>query len=326
MSQPLHHPDIPRVIAIDMDGTLVHPGGYVTEANQAALRAARSAGARIVIATGRRHSYAMKILRKVDLDPRDIVLSSNGTVARTMDGELLLRRSMHWATARWLCSRLDDFRDSLVLTFDLLGENGEDLPGALVLEELDELHGSIRSWMESNAQAIQRVHPIENALVEGSEAGQPIQAMLCGTMERMHRAEAMLASAQLACAQDHRLALYRTEYPGRDLCILDILPAGCSKGSGLRELLHRSGLTENDLMCLGDNYNDLPMLELARWPVLMGNAPSALLKMAKDRGWPVSSSHEQDAVAAAIHARLASSQSATCIQSEKDVDTRRVIA
>ena len=291
--------DRPQMIAIDMDGTLVHPGGFVSQVNQAALRRAQDAGARVVIATGRRHSYAMKILRSVSLRPDDIVLSSNGTVARTVAGKLLFRHPMPLETARWLCTQLGDYRDSFVLTFDLLGDDGQDMPGALVLEELDALHGSIRNWMEANAPYIRRVQPIEDSLTDG-EAGMPIQAMLCGGMERMLKAEELLTSTH-----DDRLEIYRTEYPARDLCIVDMLPHGCSKGSGLRQLLQRAGLTQDSLMCLGDNWNDLPMLELARWPVLMGNAPSALLTLARERGWPVTDNHDTDAVAQAVTAHFA---------------------
>ena len=288
----------PEMIAIDMDGTLVHPAGHVTEANQDAIRRAQRAGARIVIATGRRHSYAMKILRSVTLQPDDIVLSSNGTVARTVSGRLLFRHALPLETVRWLCAQLGDFRDSFVLTFDLLGSHGEDMPGALVLEQLDSLHGSIRSWMEANAPYIRRVQPIEDALTNG-DAGTPIQAMLCSGIGRMLQAEALLQATH-----DNRLALYRTEYPDKDLCILDILPHGCSKGSGLLRLLTMSGLTPGSLMGLGDNWNDVPMLELARWPVLMGNAPAALRTLAEERGWAISERHESDAVAHALTAHF----------------------
>ncbi len=280
------------MIAIDMDGTLVHPGGFVSTVNQAALRRTHDAGARIVIATGRRHSYAMKILRGIALDPADVLLSSNGTVARTISGTVLFRHTMPLETARWLCTELGEFRDSFVLTFDLLGEGGEDVPGALVLEQMDALHGSIRNWMEANAKFIHRIQPIETSL---SEANRPIQAMLCGTLNRMRKAEAMLTAAH-----DDRLSLTRTEYPARDLCILDILPAGCSKGHGLVELLRMHVLEASDLMSIGDNWNDLPMLELARWPVLMGNAPLALQVLARERGWPIMQTHDQNAVADAL--------------------------
>lgn len=286
----------PAMIAIDMDGTLVHPEGHVTTVNCQALQRARDAGCRIVIATGRRHNYAMKVLREASMQPGDIVLSSNGAVARTIEGKLLFRQTMPLATAQWLCSHLQGYRNALVLTFDVDNAFGNDEPGTLVLEDFDEVHRSIQRWVDSNARYIRRVKPIENALRAWNL---PIQAMLCGSLARMHAAEAHLAGAH-----DGTLELFRTEYPARDLCILDLMPVGVSKGSGIQTLLARAGLTPTGLMCLGDNWNDLPMLELAHWPVLMGNAPETLLRLAEERGWAVMPRHDADAVADAIHQRL----------------------
>jgi hydroxymethylpyrimidine pyrophosphatase-like HAD family hydrolase len=295
--------ETPRMIAIDMDGTLVHPGGTITPLNQAAIDRARDAGARIVIATGRRHHYAMEVLRKASLHTDDVVLSSNGTVARTVGGTLIFRNTMQLETARWLCDALGEFRNAFVLTFDFFGDHGEDLPGSLVLEELDVLHGSIFNWMDANARWIRRVGRIEESLPQGDvpfeEAALPIQAMLCGPIERMARAEAMLTAAH-----DGRLSLYRTEYAARDLCILDILPVGSSKGTGLQRLLQRDGLAASQLMAIGDNWNDMPMLELARWPTLMGNAPEALRTLAVERGWPITANHDEGGVAEAIGAHF----------------------
>jgi Cof subfamily protein (haloacid dehalogenase superfamily) len=285
------------MIAIDMDGTLVHPGGTITEENLAAITRARSAGARIVIATGRRHTYAMKVLRAANLAPTDIVLSSNGTIARTLNGELIFRSTFLQETAEWLCSALGEYRNAFVFTFDTVGADGEDTPGALVLEELHTLHQSISNWMVANEQYIQRVTRLEDSL--NGEAGLPIQAMLCGPMERMAQAEAVLTAAH-----DDRLTLLRTEYPKRDLCILDILPSGCSKGTGLERLLALDGLAADDLMAIGDNWNDLPMLELARWPCVMGNAPPALQAIAAERGWPITVTHDENGVAEAISAHF----------------------
>ena len=291
------HEALPRMIAIDMDGTLVHPGGTVSPGNQASLQRAREAGARIVIATGRRHSYAMKVLRTAGMQQDDIVLSSNGTVARTVSGDLIFSETMPLATAEWLCTQLGEYRNAFVFTFDKLGPHGEDMPGALMLEELDELHGSIGKWMEANAPYIRRIVPIEHALLgeNGLPGPLPIQAMLCGSMDRMER-----AMAQLATTHDDRVSLHRTEYPARDLCIVDILPRGCSKGSGLRRLLALEGMTPDDLMAIGDNWNDLSMLELARWPALMGNAPDTLRELALQNGWPITCSHELDGVSEAM--------------------------
>jgi Cof subfamily protein (haloacid dehalogenase superfamily) len=281
------------MIAIDMDGTLVHPGGTVTEANRAAIRRARKAGARIVIATGRRHTYAMKVLKTAVLEPEDIVLSSNGTIARTLSGELIFRNPMMQETAEWLCGALGEYRNAFVFTFDTVGPDGEDTPGALVLEDLHTLHNSISSWMTANEKYIRRVAQLEDSL--NGELGLPIQAMLCGSIERMAKAEELLAATH-----EGRLTLLRTEYPARDLCILDILPAGSSKGTGLERLLEQDGLTPADLMCIGDNWNDLPMLELARWPCLMGNAPVALRSLAVEHGWYRTANHDENGVAEAL--------------------------
>jgi len=282
--------DVPKMIALDMDGTLVHPGGTVTEVNQVALQRARDAGARIVVATGRRHSYAMKILSNGGFHAEDILLSSNGAVARRLDGQLLFRQELPLAAAQWLCQAVNAYRNCFVLTFDTVNAQGEEAYGALVVEELDALHARIEKWMTTNAYTIRRVQPIENALRDTDAP--PIQAMLCGGLERMDR-----AYAELNAVNDGRVSLSRTIYPERDLSILDILPADCSKGAGLERLLAMEKLTAHDLMAVGDNWNDESMLGLARWPVLMGNAPAELRRMGEAKGWTITCHHFEDGVA-----------------------------
>src|SRR5689334_249056 len=73
-----------RLIAVDMDGTLLDDTGQVSERNLAALLAAQAAGIEVVVATGRRHSYAMRVLRPLNLPHACTLVSSNGTVTRTM--------------------------------------------------------------------------------------------------------------------------------------------------------------------------------------------------------------------------------------------------
>jgi hydroxymethylpyrimidine pyrophosphatase-like HAD family hydrolase len=98
--------------------------------------------------------------------------------------------------------------------------------------------------------------------------------------------------------------LNRTEYPERDLSILDILPAGCSKGAALTRLMAARGIKANELMAIGDNWNDLSMLEIAGRPVLMGNAPEDLLELAAAQGWHVGLTNLEDGVAEAVEAAL----------------------
>jgi hydroxymethylpyrimidine pyrophosphatase-like HAD family hydrolase len=337
-----------RMIAIDMDGTLLGDDGRVSPRNLAALLAAQTAGIEIVVATGRRHSYALHVLRPLGLNSASVLISSNGTVTRTLGSfgdiqvpsQLIARHHLPHATALWLCDHVDEFRNALVLTFDRVGADGEDTRGALVVEHLDELNSSIGRWMAANEPYIAHVVPIERALYDAdSNQDAPIQAMLCGTIERMARAEARLleqpgvsASGQPSgrsgrtmsgsgtppnarphtssavggapLGQQQILTLNRTEYPARDLSILDILPAGCSKGAAILSLVAARGIEPAQILAIGDNWNDVSMLEIAGSAVLMENAPEDLKTLARIQGWRIAPSNRDDGVADAIESVL----------------------
>jgi len=96
-----------------------------------------------------------------------------------------------------------------------------------------------------------------------------------------------------------------TEYPARDLSILDLLPPGVSKGSALERLARRLGVDRRETMAIGDNWNDVDMLEWAGQSVMMGNAAQELRTMAKMRGWKQAPPNDQDGVAVVLEAALA---------------------
>ena len=87
-----------------------------------------------------------------------------------------------------------------------------------------------------------------------------------------------------------------TEYVDRDFSLVDVLPAGCTKGSTLAEWAARRGYGRDEVMALGDNLNDREMLDFAGQAVVMGNASEEL----KTLGWPVTLSNDDGGVAAAI--------------------------
>jgi hypothetical protein len=299
----------PRLIAIDLDGTLLNTSGQVSPRNLAALQLAEASGIEVVISTGRRHSFAMHVLRDLHLRPASAVVSSNGTVIRTIASDLIHRTHLPLDTARWLCSHLDAYRNTLVLTFDLTGPDGDDSRGALVVQHLDELHTSIGRWMRANEPYIQHVQRIEDALQPNPNP--PIQMMLCGPIDRMRQAEALLCNHPLVTpvgadeSPEAEVALHRTTYPETDLTLLDILPAGCSKASALEHIAQLRGLTSADILAIGDNWNDVAMLRLAGHAALMSNAPDDLKTLALSSGWTIVPSNNEDGVAIAIEAALA---------------------
>lgn len=316
-----------RMLALDMDGTLLGGDGQVSPRNLAALKAAERAGVEVVVATGRRHSYAMRVLRGLGLSDENALISSNGAVTRTLGARLLERTLLPRETAEWLCGHMGVFRSSLLLTFDRVKPDGDDSRGALVVEALEELNASIGRWMAANEPYIERVIPIEASL--GNEG--LIQMMLTGPIERMRAAEARLLESPKVqavgltplrkdevrhedrteetaqrmqtvpqAAVNAEAALHRTEYPERDLSIVDILPAGCSKGLALLQLAADRGVTAEEIVAVGDNWNDVSMLEAAGRAVLMGNAPEDLKAVARGRGWMMGRRNDEDGVAEVV--------------------------
>lgn len=272
-----------KLLATDIDGTLLNPQFQISEGDLAALRRANAAGIEIVLVTGRRHAFALPIAQQLGFDLW--LISSNGAVTRSLTGETFHCDMMPAETCRQLCGAMQEFRGNTVLTFD------QETKGALVLEHLDEIGPSIRKWLEKNMEYIQFVVPIENALVKN-----PVQAMFCGTLARMSQALARLANSGL----DRMITVLRTEYPERDLSMIDVLNAGCSKGHALERWATYRGLRREEVMAVGDNHNDVEMLEFAGHPVIMGNACAEL----RGRGWKVTRGNDACGVAAAVELAL----------------------
>jgi Cof subfamily protein (haloacid dehalogenase superfamily) len=291
------HPPV-RLVAIDMDGTLLPTFSQtISTRNAEALRAAQRAGVTVAIATGRRTAYTAPLLENLGLRADMPLITSNGAVTRTLGGDPLDRSHLQASVARELCGLLRPF-GTLVFTFDMIGR------GELVLEDFEQAHQRIALWVEANRDAIEIVQPLEDALTEGND---PIQGMVTGGVERMRQAENVLRASDLTT----QCAAVRTEYPARDLSIVDLLPPGVSKGWALERLAARLGIDRKETMAIGDNWNDVNMLEWAGQAVLMSNAAHDLRAMAKLNGWKQAPPNDEDGVAVTLERALSRISSAT---------------
>jgi Cof subfamily protein (haloacid dehalogenase superfamily) len=266
-----------RLIAADIDGTLLNPEFHISNIDLAALRRAHAAGIEIVLVTGRRHTFALPIAKMLGLDIW--IISSNGAITRSLAGETFHRDMLPLDTCRNLVLNMREFRGNTVLTFDT------EEKGAIVIESMDELGASIQRWLEKNLNYIDFVIPIENSLVTD-----PVQAMFCGTIARMAKVLAAIDRLGLD------VTVLRTEYPVRDLSIVDVLNGGCSKGHALERWAAHRRIPREEVMAIGDNYNDIEMLAFAGYPFIMGNASEEL----RGRGWNLTLGNDQNGVAAAI--------------------------
>ena len=266
-----------RLIAIDIDGTLLNPEFRISETDLTTLRRVHAQGIEVILATVRRHAFALPIAQQLGFDLW--LISSNGAITRSLGGETFHRDMLPAPTCRELVITMQEFRGQTVLTFD------SGMAGTIVLERLDELEGSIKHWLQKNMQYIRFVVPIEDALTTD-----PVQAMFCGPVAEMQRVLRMLESSGLP------VTVLRTEYPGRDLSIIDVLNTGCSKGHALKRWANHRGITPEQVMAVGDNYNDIEMLAFAGHPFIMGNASEEL----RAHGWKLTRSNAESGVSAAV--------------------------
>ena len=220
-----------RLLALDIDGTLLNPQFQISDADMAALRRAHQYGIEVALFTGRRHDFALPIAQQLGFDLW--LISSNGAITRSLQGETFYRDLLPAKVCRELCQAMLEFRGNTVLTFDKRGK------GAIVLEHLNDLENSIRRWLEKNLEFIDFVIPIEDALLTD-----PVQAMFCGPIARMQEALAALRACHLA----QEITVLRTEYPLRNLSIVDVLNKDCSKGHALQRWAEHRGIPRDQVI------------------------------------------------------------------------------
>jgi Cof subfamily protein (haloacid dehalogenase superfamily) len=268
-----------RLIALDIDGTLLDSRWQVPPANRDAVRRATAAGIEVALVTGRRFDFARPVIDQLE-GPLTLIVSG-GALVKQRDGRTLVRHLLPAATALAVLEGTRDFRDATALVFDRLQS------GQVVHERLDIRDAHRRSYFQRNRDFIVETVPLEAALVED-----PIQVMFSGGVMRMRELVARVRG--LAVAPDVAVAV--TEYESRDFSLVDVNRAGCTKGTTLAAWVACQGLARDEVMAVGDNFNDREMLEYAGIPVVMGNAVEEL----KGLGWPVTLDNDDGGVAAAI--------------------------
>jgi len=268
-----------RLIAIDIDGTLLDGRSKLPEANRVALEAASARGIEIVLATGRSFHHAQPIADLVGVDV--VLMVSNGALIKTAAGATLDRWSVPRDLARELIAATRKVRSGAAVIFDLPDQ------GQYVWEGIDWSHPQRRWYYEKHSRFMTESQDLVVTLDDD-----PIQVAFTGGVEEMRTLVAYVRTLPYASA----LTLTLTEYEARDFSLFDVTANGCSKGSALATWTGRRGISPAEVMAVGDNLNDLAMLEFAGHPVVMGNAVAEL----KTCGWPVTASHDDAGLAQAI--------------------------
>jgi hypothetical protein len=245
--------------------------------NRDAIHAAVDAGIHVALVTGRSYPFARPV---ADSLPDSITLMvSNGAVERAMDGTTLARRLLNRDVAREVLESTRPFRDAAALIFD------RDADRQIVFETMDWEHPQRKSYWARNHMLIAQSVPLEAALIED-----PIQVMFNGYVDLMRDLAAALRGRG-------EFEVSVTEYVHRDFTLIDVTGPGATKGQALAFRAEQLGLDRDQVMAVGDNFNDVEMLQFAGTPVVMGNAAGDL----KDRGWHVTGHQDEAGLAQAIN-------------------------
>jgi len=268
-----------RLIAIDIDGTLLDSRGKVPEANQRAIGVAVERGIEVALVTGRRYTFAMPIAERVPAPLTMIV--NNGALIRSKQGETYYRQLLARDTARRVLAATPDFRLGTLVHFDRPREN------QIFYEQIDWENPDRSDYWRRNREFIAQSVPLEACLIED-----PVQLMYTGGIESMRQLAQKLAGLDFVRAYSFQM----TEYEYRDFTLVDVLHADVSKGAALRKWTARRGYSAGEVMAIGDNLNDREMLEFAGVAVVMGNSVAEL----RTNGWQVTGTNDEAGVAQAI--------------------------
>lgn len=268
-----------KLIALDIDGTLLTTRGEITPRTSQAINKARELGVQVVLVTGRRFNSARELVLRLELDIP--LVSHNGALTKNI--ETLEVVDFH---------PLDDGIARDVISFgrqhgvDMICNDDPHGLGTMVIEGISPDNKAMHRYLNLYRSSVVEVPD----LVKYVQAPQ-IQLTVSGRCDPTEEFELKLREAM-----DGRVQIFKTRYRSYDLTILDILSTTASKGESLATIATRHGIAREEIMAVGDNHNDLTMLRYAGLGVVMGNAEDELKQM----GFEQTTSNEDDGVAQAI--------------------------
>lgn len=237
-----------RLIALDIDGTVLHEDGTASPRVRRAVRAAVGAGHEVMLATGRSVATTLPVLEQLGLEPEYVVCSN---------GAITLRKDPSSETG---------YRRELVETFD----------PADVLTTISGSLSEARYAVEDETGFFRYTESFPQGAVGSASVQVPFEQLLHVEATRVvvispnHGTEEFLGVVE-------RMGLHRVSYAVGWTAWLDIAPDGVNKATAMERVRERLGVPRERVVAVGDGRNDIEMLEWASaggWGVAMGQAPS----------------------------------------------------
>ncbi len=257
----------PRLVLVDVDGTLVTGDRRVTERTRAAFARARAAGIRVSLATGRTFESALPFARAIGADAPLVVY--NGARVQAVDGTVLREWRLDAELARVALEEV----------------TGADLHVSLYQDEaiyIAEWNGRARASAEKDGVTMVPVGDLRALL-----SRPPLKLMLIGEPDFLDGLSPRLLSAF------ERRGLSPPVLVRSEPTYLEVWNAGASKGVAAAFVAERLGVAMHQVAAFGDSLNDVDLVRKAGVGVAMGNAHESLKRVAA----LVAPTNEDDGVA-----------------------------
>lgn len=278
-----------KLLALDLDGTLLDSRGEIPRRNLEAIRQAEEQGVLVTIVTGRRFRDARPVALELNLNAP--LISHNGALTKFAESlETVNASILRNKTIREILEIGKSFGADAMLSSDPQGK------GILLYDRISEKNIPLQRYLDWSRrlhgdeaeEAVRHVESLEKVL-DDYETIHVSFSGCCATMAELE----MILQDRL----DKQVNVLTTVYTSLDFTLIDILPPDASKGIGLEKLAVFENLTAENVMSIGDNFNDLEMLEYAGTAVIMGNSTPGLLEM---RRFHETLSNDENGVALAI--------------------------
>lgn len=249
----------PRLVALDIDGTLVDFDGTARPAVLAAVHAVQASGVPVVLSTGRSVFGITPVIEQFELAD-GYAVASNGAVTFTYSPPMV-RSTVTFDPEPAVRAVLERVPDALVAV-EVIGRGyraNRNFPTG-------EINGEL--WLETMEELV--AEPVTRVIIRDPQSS---------------------VDDFVALAAD--LGLHRTNYYVGYTAWLDLAPEGVSKASGLADIAAELGVPRSEVLAIGDGRNDLEMLGWAGRGVAMGQAPDVV----KEAADAVTVSWQEDGVA-----------------------------
>lgn len=270
-------PSIIKLLVIDIDGTLLNPEGTITPRTLTAVQAAQQAGIVVTLATGRRYCNTVHIARQLTV-ASPLIVYDGALIVQYPHAMILDSRPLQARVAQQAVELLVRHHLQPVI-HPVTGLEEEIWTGNAALDNL-----WLAPYFSVYADQLQRM-PYETLCAGHAD---PLRVVAFASEEAILRLIPGLSA--LDCS-------WTTVDCGNYGCAeLHIMDAGCSKASGVVTLAQRLHIPLQQVMALGDNNNDIRMLQAVGWGVAMGQASNAVKAAAQ----AITFSNAEDGVAQAI--------------------------